>query len=248
MNQPASESRGGIFLSAALLGAGFVGFWVATAFHPNDIDPNNHPLVFAEYAHWSGWTADHLGYFVAMSLTVAGLLILIDALNLGSGLGRTVSRIGMVLGSGAIAMTAIRFAVDGVVLKRAVDTWVNAPAGEQAARFAAAEVARSMEEASASYQNFLIGLTLVVLAILIVWSGRVPRPIGFFFGLWGLASFAVGWILGEAGFAPEGAAPTYVTELVPIICIVYLLVVAWRMRHGGVERSPGAFAVQPERA
>lgn len=248
MNQPASASRGGLFLSAALMGTGFVVGGVATAFHPSGIDPNNHPLVFAQYAHSPGWTADHLGWFVATTLTIAGLLVLIDALNLNSGLARIANRIGMVVGSAAIAMTALREAVDGVVLKRAVDAWVSAPASEQAARYASAEVARWMEEASASYQNFLFGLTLIVLATLIVWSGRVPRPIGFLFAITGLASFMVGWILGEAGFAPEGANPSYVTEFVPVICAVYLLIVAWRMPHGGVERSAGAYVGRPEGA
>jgi hypothetical protein len=248
MNQQASASRGGLFLSAALLGAGFVVGGFATAFHPSGIDPNNHPLVFVQYAHSAGWTADHLVWFVSTTLTIAGLLVLIDALNLNSGMARILNRIGMVLGSAAIAMTALRDAVDGVVLKRAVDAWVSAPTGEQAARYASAEVARWMEEASASYQYFLFGLTLLVLAALIVWSGRVPRPIGFLFAISGLASFVVGWILGEAGFAPEGANPSYVTEFVPVICAVYLLVVAWRIPQRGAERSPGAYVAQPERA
>lgn len=246
--QPASASRGGLFLSAALLGAGFLVGAVANVFHPSGIDPNNHPLVFVQYAHSSGWTADHIGWFVATTLTIAGFLVLIDALNLNSGVARIANRIGMVVGSAAIAMTALREAVDGVVLKRAVDAWVSAPAGEQAARYASAEVARWMEEASASYQNFLVGLTLIVLAALIVWSGRVPRPIGYLFGISGFACFVVGWILGEAGFAPDGANPSYVTEFVPIICAVYLLVAAWRMPRSTGEQSAGALAAAPEGA
>lgn len=248
MNQKASASRGGVFLSAALLGAGIVAFVVANRFHPNGIDPNNHPAVFAQYGHWAGWTADHIGWFVSTTLTIAGLLVLIDALNLSGGMARIANRIGMVVGSAAIAMTAIRYAVDGVVLKRAVDAWASAPAAEQAARFASAEVARWMEEASASYQNFLIGLTLVVLAALILWSGRVPRPIGVLFGIWAVANFIVGWILGEAGFAPEGAAPSIVAELVPVACAVYLLVAAWRMPHARVERPAAALNAKPESA
>lgn len=245
MNQTALASRGGLFLSAALLGAGFVVGGFATAFHPGGIDPNNHPLVFVQYAHTTGWTADHLVWFVSTTLTIAGLLVLIDALNLNSGLARLATRIGMAVGSAAIAMTALRDAVDGVVLKRAVDAWVSAPAGEQAARYASAEVARWMEEASASYQYFLVGLTMLVLATLIVWSGRVPRPIGFLFATSGLASFIVGWILGEAGFAQEGANPSYVAQYVPVVCAVYLLVVAWRAPHGAVERSPRGYAAPP---
>lgn len=248
MTQSTSASRGGIFLSAALLGAGFIVGIFATAFHPNGIDPNNHPLVFAQYAQSSGWTADHLAWFVSTTLTIAGLLVLIDALNVGGRMARMANRLGMVAGSAALGMTALRDAVDGVVLKRAVDAWVAAPAAEQPARFAGAEVARWMEEASTSYQGFLIGLTLVVLAGLIVATGRIPRPVGLLFGIAGLAYFAIGWILGESGFAPEGAYPSYVSEFVPVICAVYLVVVAWRMPHGVSEQVPAAYATRPEGA
>jgi hypothetical protein len=163
---------------------------------------------------------------------------LIDALNVRSGMGRIANWIGTVVGSAAIAITALRDAVDGVVLKHAVDAWVTAPASEQAGRYASAELARWMEEASASYQYFLLGLTMLVLATLVVSSRRVPRPIGVLFAVSGVASFIVGWILGEAGFASEGATPSYIAQYVPVICAVYLLIFAWRMPQGAVERSP----------
>lgn len=245
MNQTTSASRGEILLSAGLLGASFIVFGFATAFHPSGIDPNNHPLVFVQYAHSSGWTADHLAWFVSTTLTTAGLLALIDALNLTGGMARVGVRLGLVAGSAAIALTALRDLVDGVVLKRAVDAWVSAPAGEQAARYASAELARWMEEASASYQGFVLGLTLVILAALILATGRVSRPIGILFGIAGLAYLVVGWILGESGFAPEGAAPSYITEFVPPICAVYLLVVAWRMPRAAGRRSQPQQMLEP---
>jgi hypothetical protein len=45
-----------------------------------------------------------------------------------------------------LTLTAVAYAVDGVVLKRAVDAWVSAPASEAAARFASAETVRWLEE------------------------------------------------------------------------------------------------------
>lgn len=248
MNQSNSASRGGLFLSAALLAGGFVAGVIASAFHPSGIDPNNHPLVFVQYASSSGWTADHLGWFFATVIAIAGFLVLIDALNLTSGTGAIAARFGMVMGGVAIALTALRDAVDGVVLKRAVDAWVSAPSGEQASRFAAAELARWMEEAAFSYQSFAIALMLIVLAVLIIATARVPRPIGYLLVLGGAANLMAGWILGESGFAPQGAYPSYVVELVPLICAVYLLVVAWRMPRTGVELSPAVYGATPERA
>lgn len=237
MNQSTSASRGGLFLSAALLGASFIAFVVANNFHPNGIDPNNHPLVFVQYAHWTGWTADHAGWFFTFLLTIAGFLVLLDALNLMDGLARTAVRIGMVLGGAAVAISALREVVDGVVLKRAVDAWAIAPAGDQASRFAAAEVARWMEEGAYSYQSFLIGFLLLVLAGLIIWTGRVQRPIGLLIALGAGANLVVGWIAGESGFAPQGAPAAIITELLPPVIAIYLAVVAWRMARVSVKPS-----------
>lgn len=248
MNQSTSVSRGGLFLSAGLIAAYFVVFVFATAYHPSGIDPNNHPLVFAQYAHSSGWTADHLAWFVDTSLLIAGFLVLIDALNVSGQLERIMYAAGMLLGGTAVALTALRDAVDGVVLKRAVDAWVSAPASEQAARFAAAEVARWMEEASASYQSFALGLMVLVLAGLILSTARLNRLVGVLLAVNGLGYIAMGWILGESGFAPEGAAPAYVTEFVPILCAIYVAVVAWRMPRTGAERSQTAYSAKPQEA
>ena len=236
MNQSTSASRGGLFLAAGLLGASFIGGVIATNFHPSGIDPNNHPLVFVQYAHSWGWTADHAGWFFATALAIAGFLALLDALNLTGGVARIAVRIGMVLGGAAIAITALREVVDGVVLKRAVDAWVIAPSSEQASRFAAAEVARWMEEGAYSYQSYLLAMLLAVLAGLIIWTGRMPRPLGIVLAVAAVANFALGWILGESGFAPQGAAPAIVTEFVPPVVAIYLGVVAWRMSRVGVER------------
>jgi hypothetical protein len=123
----------------------------------------------------------------------------------------------------------MRFAVDGVVLKRAVDAWVSAPDAEKAARFASAETVRWLEEATASYQGFLLGLTLILLAALIVSTARVPRPSGYLLALGGVGYLAESWLLGLVGFAPEGAIPAYVAELSPLIAGGWLLISAWRM-------------------
>jgi len=243
MNQSTSASRVGLVLAAALLGGSFVAGVIANNFHPSGVDPNNHPLVFVQYAHWTGWTADHVGWFFTYAMAIAGFLVLLDALNL-EGAGAKAARIGMVLGGAAISISALREVVDGVVLKRAVDAWVSAPAGEQASRFAAAEVARWMEEAAFSYQSYLIGLVLVVLAVLIIASGRVPRPIGAVIAIGAVANFAVGWISGESGFSAQGAYPAITTELVPPICAIYVAIVAWRMSRSTAPRKTEA-ALKP---
>jgi len=123
----------------------------------------------------------------------------------------------------------VALAVDGVVLKRAVDAWVAAPDAEKAARFASAETVRWLEEATTSYQGFVLGFTLILLAALIVWTGRAPRPVGFILGLSGVANLVAGWIVGVAGLAPQGAIPTLLGQTCWLIAGVWLLVSTWRM-------------------
>ena len=226
-----------LFLSAALIGGGIIALAVATAFHPSGVDNNNHPAVFAQYAHGAGWTTVHLAVFVAMASGIAGLFVLFYALDLPDGLSRVVARIGTVSAGVALALTAVRFAVDGVVLKRAVDAWVSAPDPEKAARFASAETVRWMEEAASSYQSFVLGLTMILLGALIVWSVRVPRPIGYLLALGGVGYLVVGWINGVAGLAPQGAIPTYVGQLSTLVVGVYLLISALRMPGSATERA-----------
>ncbi len=233
-----TADRKALLLPAALLVIGFVALAVASVFHPGGIDNNNHPAVFAQYAHSATWTTVHLAQFVAMAITIAGLLVLFYAPNPADGMPRLVARMGVVSTGVALALTAMRFAVDGVVLKRAVDAWVNAPDAEKAARFASAETVRWLEEALTSYQGFVLGLTLILLAALVVWTARVPRPIGYLLGLGGVGYLVVGWIVGLAGLAPEGAVPTYVGQLSTLIAGVWLLISAWRM--------PGSAEIAPE--
>jgi hypothetical protein len=45
------------------------------------------------------------------------------ALDLTSGMPRQLSKLGIAAAGAALALSAVRFAVDGVVLKRAVDAW-----------------------------------------------------------------------------------------------------------------------------
>lgn len=47
----------------------------------------------------------------------------------------------------------------------------------------------------------MFGLALVLFAIMIVGTARVPRPIGYLMGLSGLAYIVQGWVLGAEGFS-----------------------------------------------
>jgi len=216
-------------LSATLLFIGLVVFGVTIPLHPPGA--NDHQAAFTAYANSSSWAAIHLGQFVGTAVIIAGLLVLFFALNVSEGTPRWVGFFGAIAAGVALALAGVRFAVDGVALKQAVDAWVSAPAAEQAARFASAEALRWLEWGTTSYQDFMLGLALVLFAIVIVWTARVPRPVGYLMGLSGLASLVLGWVIGAEGFAPIGEVPSYAAPVFLFASIIWLLIVAWRRKE-----------------
>src|SRR5262245_55949482 len=163
-----------------------------------------------------------------MAVLLAGLFILFFGLNLLEGPPRWMGLFGAVATGVTLVLYGVRMAVDGVTLKQAVDAWASAPAAEQTARFAGAETIRWLEWGVASYQTFMFGLALVLFAITIVWTARLPRPIGYLMGLSGLAWVVLGWVLGAEGFAPVGKVPSDAAQTFLLACIIWLLIVAWR--------------------
>jgi len=231
--------RAAVVLAGALLVIGFGALLVTNAFHPGG-NPNDHVGSFSLYARSNGWTADHLAIFGANALTITGLLVVIAAMNLRDGLPALVARIGTVATGVVLALTALRFAVDGVILKRAVDAWANAPDSDKAIRFANAETVRWMEEAVSSYQSVVLGLSLILLGALIVWTARIPRPIGVLLAVGGAGYIVTGWVLGEAGFAPQGALPNMIGQDLTVLAGIYLLISGWRMPASSQRPDGGA--------
>jgi uncharacterized protein DUF4386 len=218
-------------LSAALLFIGELVSIVAGILHPSHEIPNNHVAVFAEYATSASWTAVHLGQFVGMAVIIAGLLTLFFAFSVRSGIAGWAGRLGAVAAAVALALYGLLQAVDGVALKQTVDAWASAPDAEKVARFAAAEAIRWMEWGSRSYQSFMLGLSLILFAILIVSMVKIPRPIGYLMALSGIAYLVQGWVLGSEGFSETNSLPTLLGYILFIAWSLWLFIMAWRMKE-----------------
>jgi hypothetical protein len=213
-------------LSATLL---FIGLVLSTIMQfPHPPGGATHEATFANYAASRDWAAIHLGQFVGEVILLAGLLMLFFALNLSEGTPRWVGFFGATATGVALALAAVLYAVDGVALKQAVDAWASAPAAEQATRFAGAETIRWLEWGTNSYWEFMRGLAFVLFAITIVWTARVPRPVGYLMGLAGLAFILMGWSVGIRGFSSATALPTNVGYASLFALTIWLLIVAWR--------------------
>jgi hypothetical protein len=215
--------------SASLLLIGVVVSVVADMLHPPGA--NDYRAAFSAYANSPIWTAVHLGQFAGMALILAGLMVLFFALDVSEGAPRWVGLFGAVSAGVALALAGVAYAVDGVALKQAVDAWASAPAAEKATRFASAETVRWLEWGLRSYLDFVFGLALVLLATTIVWTARIPRPVGYLMGVSGLSFIAVGWVIGAEGFAPVGVVPSDAGQTFLLAWIVWLLIVAWRMKR-----------------
>ncbi len=222
-------------LSATLL---FIGLVLSTVLQfPHPGGGPTYEATFANYAASGDWAAIHLGQFVGEAVLLAGLLVLFFALNVSQGSPRWVGFFAAIAAGVALALAGVLYAVDGVALRQAVDAWVSAPAAEKATRLASAEAIRWLEWGTNSYWNFMQGLALVLYAIVIVGTARVPRPIGYLMGLSGLAFIVLGWLVGTKGFTATNSVPTDAGYGFLFVLSIWLLIVAWRMKES-VQAAP----------
>jgi hypothetical protein len=222
--------RGSLRLPAVLLLAGQVLYIVITQFHADGV-ANNHPAVFAEYADSRIWTAVHVGQFVATAILLAGLFALYFALDASAGTARWAGRFGAAATAVALALYGVVMAVDGVALKQAVNAWVSAAEPEKAARFASAEAIRWLEWAARSYENFAVGLAVLLFAVAVGCTVSLPRPIAYVMGLSGLAYLAQGWMAGSYGFTPTQDYLIVLTWVLNLVWMIWLAVIALRAQR-----------------
>jgi hypothetical protein len=222
--------RASLRLSATLLLAGQLLYILVTQFHTGG-EANNHPAIFAAYARSDSWKAVHVGQFVAMAVIIAGLLVLYFGLDVRAGGAAWEARLGAGFAVVALALDAVLQAVDGIGNKQVDDAWVNAPNAEKAARFASAEAMRWLEWGVRSYQDYALGLALLLFAVALVRTPGLPRPIGYLMGLSGLAYLVQGWVVGSQGFSGTHTTLILVAWVLSLTWMIWLVVVAWLMQN-----------------
>ena len=119
--------------------------------------------------------------------------------------------------------------MDGVALKQAVNAWASAPDAEKAVRFASAEAIRWLEWGMRSYQDFALGLTLLLCAAAVVRTARVPGPIAYLIGLSGLTYLAQGWMAGSEGFSPAQSVAIVLAWILSLAWMIWLAVAAYQI-------------------
>ena len=128
----------------------------------------------------------------------------------------------------ALALYGVVMAVDGVALKQAVNAWASAPDAEKPARFASAEAIRWIEWGARSYQNFALGLALLLLAAAVGRTAGLPRPVAYLMGLSGLTYLAQGWVAGTDGFTRTHDMLIVLAWVLNLAWMIWLAVAARR--------------------
>jgi hypothetical protein len=221
-------NRRSLRLAATLLLGGQLLYVVITLLHTGG-EANNHPAIFTAYAASNLWTGVHVAQFACMAIMLGGLLALFFALDSPGGTAGWAARFGAASAMTALALCGVVLAVDGVALKQAVNAWASAPETEKAARFAVAEGMRWLEWGTRSYENFTLGLAVLLFALAMARTARVPRPIPCLMGLSALAYWVQGWAAGTQGFSQTQSIGIVAAEVLNAAWMVWLLVAAARM-------------------
>jgi len=182
-------------------------FTISTAFHASREDPTNHLRVFAEYANSPPWIAAHIGQFVGGIVVFAGGFVALYRLLVQSE-SRTASALALIGFAVAIlsaSALSILQAIDGIALKRAVDSWASAPTVEKAAAFRVAEGIRWIEIGTNSIFRILQGTVAVIFGIAIAMSTQLRRWIGGAGVFAGAVTVGAGVEVAYIGFASSHA-------------------------------------------
>ena len=187
--------------------AGLVIVVVSTMFHASREDPANHPLVFAEYADSDPWIAAHIGQFAGGIVVFAGGFVFLYRLLAQSESSMAgLARVGFAVAIVTASTLAILQAVDGIALKRAVDSWTAAPAEEKAITFRVAEGIRWTEISINSIFRILQGSVAVIFGVAIARSTLLSGWIGEIGVFAGAATIIAGVEVAYVGFASSHAS------------------------------------------
>ena len=147
--------------------------------------------------------------------------------------------IGFAIAIIAASTLSILQAVDGIALKRAVDSWVVAPAEEKMAAFRVAEGIRWTEVGTNSIYRILQGTVAIVFGVAITLSRIVGKWIGAIGIFTGVLTIAAGVEVAYVGFASYNVGLGTYSKIIYYIWIGILGAFMWRkttLKKGIVAR------------
>jgi hypothetical protein len=206
---------------------------VSTSFHASSEDLTNHPIVFAIYAESDPWIAAHIGEFAGVMLVFGGGFLALHRLLIRSE-SRTASALAW-MGLAVTILVASTFSIlqgiDGIALKRAVDSWyaiTPAASEEKAIAFRVAEGIRWIEIGINSMFRILQGTVGIIFGVAIAKSAILSRWIGGIGVFAGATTIIVGLSVAYAGFSPSLAVLGLVLPITWAAWLGILGIFMWR--------------------
>jgi hypothetical protein len=209
--------------------AGIVIIIVSTLFHASSEDLTNHLIVFAVYAESDLWIGAHIGQFAGVMLVFAGGFVALFRLLVGSesSAASALAWLGFAVTITAASTFAILQAVDGIALKRAVDSWYNTTTEEKAIAFRVAEGIRWIEIGINSINRIIPGAVAIIFGVAIAKSALLSRWIGGVGIFAGVATVIAGVGVAYVGFAPLPIVGDMAT-IATFAWVVILGIFMWR--------------------
>jgi hypothetical protein len=219
-------------MGAVALPIGVVLIAISEIFHPSREDPMDFPAVFREYAQSDVWTTVHLGEYFGFLFLLGGMVALYYSVSARPGAGAGLAPFALAAAVTTAASFTVLQAVDGVTLRYAIDAWASAPAAQEPAAFAAAEVARWTEIGMNSLSYFLAGLTLFLFGLAIALGRVYPRWVGLIAVISGAAFMYNGAVVAYEGFVPS------IIKLVGLLLLAMwaFVMAAFMWRNGSRRR------------
>jgi hypothetical protein len=219
-----AQCGGRICSIAAILGAAFL--FVGTYLHPMSADPNMSMAAFIEYAEDQHWMVSHLMQFFGIVLIVAALVLL--SRNMASGPAAQWVALGAAGAIASLAMAGALQAVDGVALKRMVNTWVEAADPEKTVIFHVAFGVRQIEIGLASITGFIFGLTISIYGIALLIDHRFSKWMGALGIVGGIGTAIAGIVIAYTGFSNMAMAINLLSGALLIVWLIVIARRAWR--------------------
>lgn len=208
-----------LIAGALAAGIGFAAQIILGHLHPHQEQPNNSVGAFTEYAHANGWAAVHIGQFFGVLLIGFGLLVLCRSLARQPGLSGALASGGGIAVILLVGVFAVQMAVDGVVLKHAVNTWAGATGSAKTSALQVADAVRWMEKGLSAFFHLLNATALLALGLSVVAGRRYRSWPG-----WLAIAAGIGFLAGGISTATTGFSAQATTILQPslLLLVVFL--------------------------
>jgi hypothetical protein len=209
-----------------------------TYLHPVPSDANNAAQAFAAYAADRFWIASHLMQLVGTILALAVLLIVAEELETKG--SRLWLRLGSAGAVGSIALVSALQAVDGIALRKMVQSWAAAPATQREIAFQSAFAVRQVEIGFACVLSILLGGTAILYGVALLDGHTYPRWVGALGIFGGVPTLLSGVVMAFRGFSALEMAISMPASLMLVIWLMVLGVLMWR--RGGQRKDRCATA------